>query len=57
MYTYQDFVRDRDSVGILQAVTTAINKHINSDVYETAKIADEYDHQKNKTITEHSDLS
>lgn len=50
MYTYQDFIKESDK---LQAITTAINKHLHSEVYEIAKIADDYDHEKNKTITEY----
>ena len=49
MYTYQDFMKESNRI---TAINTAINSHMNSDLYETAKIADEYDHQRNKTITE-----
>ena len=47
MYTYQDFIAETDKI---QAITTAITKHINSDEYKVAQDADEYDHQKNTTI-------
>lgn len=47
MYTYQDF--EKDGKG-LQAITNAITHHLNSDIYKTAKSADEYDHQRNETI-------
>lgn len=47
MYTYQDF--EKDGKG-LQAITNAVTHHLNSDIYKTAKSADEYDHQKNETI-------
>ena len=47
MYTYQDFMAETDKI---QAVSNAITQHINSDVYKTAKTADEYDHQRNETI-------
>lgn len=51
MYTYQDFIRDRDTDGILQAINNAVTHHLNSDIYKTALRADNYDHQKNETIT------
>lgn len=51
MYTYQDFTRDRDTNGILQAINNAITHHLNSEIYKTAIKADNYDHQKNETIT------
>lgn len=47
MYTYQDFIKETDTI---EAITTAITKHINSDEYKVARDADEYDHQKNITI-------
>lgn len=47
MYTYQDFKRDG---GGLQAITNAITHHLDSNLYKTAKSADEYDHQRNETI-------
>lgn len=47
MYTYQDFIKEPSVIGAMQ---TAIQKHINSDFYKTAKTADEYDHQRNVTI-------
>lgn len=47
MYTYQDFVKDG---GGLQAISTAIVCHLNSETYKMAKIADAYDHQQNETI-------
>lgn len=47
MYTYQDFVTEPNKVN---AITIAINNHMHSSVYETAKSADEYDHQRNETI-------
>lgn len=48
MYTYQDFIKDGEGV---QAISNAITHHLNSDAYKTAKSADEYDHQRNETIT------
>ena len=47
MYTYQDFIKEPN---VLQAITTAITHHMRSDIYTTAKSADEYDKQKNETI-------
>ena len=47
MYTYQDFMQETDRI---EAITTAITKHMNSDEYKVARDADEYDHQKNITI-------
>lgn len=48
MITYQDYESHRGE--ITEFISMAISQHINSDVYKTAKIADEYDHQKNVTI-------
>lgn len=50
LYTYQDFIRDRDSDGVLKAINNAITHHLNSDIYKTAIKADNYDHQRNETI-------
>lgn len=50
LYTYQDFERDKASVGVLQAISNAITNHIRSDMYKMAKTADNYDHQRNETI-------
>lgn len=47
MYTYQDFIRDG---GGIQAIANSVTHHLNSDLYKTAKSADEYDHQRNETI-------
>lgn len=47
MYTYQDFVKEQS---VTQALTAAIQNHTKSDLYKTAKSADEYDHQRNETI-------
>lgn len=47
MYTYQDFIRESDR---LQAISTAIVHHRNSEIYLTAKKADNYDKQLNETI-------
>ena len=50
MYTYQDFIKDRDQTSEPYAVKTAIERHLSSELYKTAKIADEYDQQRNPTI-------
>ena len=47
MYTYQDFINEPNK---LNAINAAISHHLNSDIYKTAKSADEYDHQRNETI-------
>ena len=53
MYTYQDFINDGGGV---QAMSNAIVHHTKSDLYKTAKSADEYDHQRNETITNYVKL-
>ena len=50
MYTYQDFVKDTEQSGEAYAVKTAIQQHLATEIYKTAKIADEYDQQRNPTI-------
>lgn len=50
MYTYQDFIKDTAQSGEAYAVKTAIQRHLTTDIYKTAKIADEYDQQRNPTI-------
>lgn len=50
MFTYQDFIAETD---VAKAVGMAITAHKGSDDYKTAKDADLYDHQKNKTINEY----
>lgn len=50
MFTYQDFI---DEQNVLKAVGMAITAHKSSDDYKTAKDADLYDRQKNKTIYEY----
>lgn len=47
MYTFQDFIKEKS---VTTGVNNAITKHLRSDVYLTAKDADEYDHQRNTTI-------
>lgn len=50
MYTYQDFIKDTKQTGEAYAVKTAIQRHLTTEIYKTAKIADEYDQQRNPTI-------
>lgn len=47
LYTFQDFEKETDKA---KAVSVAIQRHLNSDLYKTAIEADAYDHQKNTTI-------
>lgn len=47
MYTYQDFIEEKS---VPQGITSAITNHLRSNLYLTAKSADEYDHQRNETI-------
>lgn len=49
MITYQDY--EKSKKGVTEFLSMAISEHINSDLYKTAMIADEYDHQKNTTVT------
>ena len=50
MYTYQDFIKDTEKSGEAYAVKTAIERHTTTELYKTAKVADEYDQQRNPTI-------
>ena len=47
MITFQDFEKETN---ITEFISRAILNHMKSDVYQTAKLADEYDHQRNTTI-------
>lgn len=51
MYTYQDFMKDVEASGVEIAVNNAVSNHMRSEDYLIAKDADEYDHQRNTTIT------
>ena len=53
MYTYQDFIKDSEQTGEAYAVKTAIERHVTSELYKTAKIADMYDQQRNPTINDY----
>lgn len=47
MYTYQDFQKESD---VTTGIRWAMEDHTASELYKTAVIADDYDHQKNVTI-------
>lgn len=47
MYTFQQFIEETDK---RVAMRRALDEYIHSDVYETAVVADKYDHQQNETI-------
>ena len=49
LLTYQDFERETDKI---RFVCDAVNRYRGSDTYKTAILADEYEAQKNRTITE-----
>ena len=50
MLTYQDFLREKDK-NLPEFIAKAISEHRSSEEYKTAMVADEYDHQKNTTIS------
>ena len=52
MKTYQDFleVAEKSDRERMEFVLSAINDHKNSDLYQQAKIAREYDERRNVTI-------
>lgn len=54
--TYQDYERvtNGGQSGVAEFVMAAVMTHKNSDDYKLAVIADDYDHQKNTTITEYT---
>jgi len=54
--TYQDYERvtHGGESGVAEFVMAAIMSHKNSDDYKVAVIADDYDHQKNTTITQYN---
>ena len=51
MLTYQDFIAETNKAAF---INQAIREHIASEMYKTAKIADEYDRHKNVTINEYT---
>lgn len=52
MYTFQDFQAAVEKGRLLVFLRDAIQQHRDSDTYNLAVIADEYDAQRNRTITE-----
>lgn len=50
MYTYQDFEKESSKVDF---ISRAIQSHLASDMYRIAELADEYDHQRNRTINDY----
>lgn len=57
MQTYQDLVTVGDNeTKRMEFVRTVINDHKNTDLYKTAKIADEYDRKQNRTILQYQKL-
>ena len=52
IYTYQDLVGPHDE-GLSRFITSAIDRHESSARVRTAKVADLYDHQMNRTINEY----
>ena len=48
MYTYQDFIK---AGSIKEGVRAAVSSHRQGDLYRTAIVADEYDRQRNTTIS------
>ena len=54
MITYQDFVKvGTDEKNIIKFCQSAIEEHKQSQMYEMAKIANDYDRQQNTTIMEY----
>lgn len=57
MRTYQDLIKVGEREENRQAfVHEAISQHKSSDLYKTAKIADEYDRKQNRTIVQYQKL-
>ena len=57
MYTYQDLLKvGDDEKDKMTFVYEVISAHMASDLYKEAVIADEYDRQKNTTISEFQKL-
>jgi len=52
IYTYQDLIGPHDE-GLSKFIRSAIDRHESSAAVRTAKVADLYDHQMNKTINEY----
>lgn len=56
MITYQDFEKVRGTDAVAAFIGNLIDAHETSEIVKTARIADEYDHQRNVTIREYSVL-
>lgn len=54
MITYQDFEKARASSGVPAFIGKLITEHTASSMVQTARTADEYDHQRNVTIREYA---
>ena len=54
MLTYQDFEKARASGGVPAFIGKLITEHTASSMAQTARTADEYDHQRNVTIREYA---
>lgn len=54
MLTYQDFEKARASGGVPAFIGKLLGEHAGSRMVQTARTADEYDHQRNVTIREYS---
>lgn len=56
MYTYQDFLKEKDKTSFIEWVRQAINYHVSTKEYKEAKIAEEYYKRNNVTIVEFQKL-
>ena len=54
MLTYQDFEKARASGGVPAFIGKLLGEHAGSSMVQTARTADEYDHQRNVTIREYA---
>ena len=54
MLTYQDFEKARASGGVPAFIGKLLGEHAGCDMVQTARTADEYDHQRNVTIREYA---
>ena len=56
MYTFQDFQRDTKAGNLSKVIGYAISMHKASEAYRVALDADEYDKQRNTTISKFSKI-
>ena len=54
MLTYQDFEKARNAGGVPAFIGKLLGEHAGSSMVQTARTADEYDHQRNVTIREYA---